>query len=270
VAARGTSQLRANPVFDQFPQFHTCSGIEPCGEESYNQSALSTICARERAEGEEPLTEPAGMQSANLASSEPWYRRVSFWRSLAGMALAVAFGCAAVALETASELSSRSAFFYHRLQFLRARIAHLQAQTADADRYVAALPAERAGHADVNQVLSAGDATVIPLELSRSRDRRGMAVISRKVGDAIVEIAGLPPESGEATYVMWWLPLGSQPIRAADLTPDPDGRVSLTVPISPRMANIGGVIVTLEPRKAVGGPNGPTILNGKLSSATPH
>ncbi len=190
------------------------------------------------------------MPGAVAPASPPWYQRVSFWRSLAGMALALALGCAAVALETASELSVRSTAFYHRLQFLRSRIAQLRTQAANAERYLAALRAERAARADVNQVLSADDAIVIPLKLDRTGDSSGMVVISRKAGNAIVEIAGLPPPAAGATYVLWWLPARGQPIKVGDVTPRRDGRLSLTVPISPGTPHIAGADITLEPRKA--------------------
>src|SRR5438309_8049151 len=92
--------------------------------------------------GEEAAAKPDGNRvtqvDVNPAASNPWYRRISFWRSIAGMALAIALGCAAVALDTASELSSRSTFFHHRLELLRGRISELRTEAADAERHLAA------------------------------------------------------------------------------------------------------------------------------------
>jgi hypothetical protein len=194
----------------------------------------------------------------------PWYHRVSLWRSVAGMAIAIALGCVAIALETATELSRRSAYFHQRLEFLDERIARLRSETADAERqFTAALRAAQLAHANVNRVLSAPDLVLLRLAPGADRNARGLVAISRQTGDAILEVSGLTGGAGHAT-VMWWLLAKRPPVRAAAFYPDADGRRSLTVQIPPRGAKIAGVVITLEPEKSPDKPNGKIMLRGLL------
>jgi len=96
---------------------------------------------------EQPSTKPPGQKQAGGAhqsgAANPWYRRVSFWRSVAGMAVAIALGCTAIALETASELSWLNASFHRRLGLLGSRIARLRSETANSERQLAEVRAEQ-------------------------------------------------------------------------------------------------------------------------------
>jgi Anti-sigma-K factor rskA len=190
-------------------------------------------------------------------AADPWYRRVLFWRAVAGMAVAMALGCAAVALETALDLSSRSASSRRRLELLGARISRLRSQAADAERQLAAMDAERTTRAGINHVLSATDVLVVRLTPGAGSHARGLLAISRQAGGAVLEIAGLP--AGE-TCVMWWTLTQGPPAKAAEFSPDAEGRLSLAVQL-PRGMRIAGAIVTLEP------PKGRIVLRGMLPMA---
>jgi hypothetical protein len=193
----------------------------------------------------------------------PWYRRVSFWRSVAGMAVAIALGCAAVALETASELSSHSTFFHRRLELLHSRISELRTEADDAERHLAAMRAEQATRTKLDSLLSADDVVVLRLRPGPGSSARGIVAASRQVGSAIIEVAGLPAGAHQ-TYVMWWLSSQGSPRKAGELSPNADGRLSLAVQMPPRSAKIAGVIVTLEAGKAVARPYGKRMLKGEL------
>jgi Anti-sigma-K factor rskA len=204
-------------------------------------------------------TPPAGARP----SPNRWYRRVSFWRSVAGMAVAIALGCAAVASEIASELSSRTTFFHHRLQLLRSRISELRSEANDAERHLAAMHAEPAAGADTTRVLSAADVVVLRLRPSPASKAAGMAAISRRVGGAIIEISGLPAIVGQ-TYVAWWLLARGAPSKAAIFTPRADGSLSRAIEMPPPGASVAGAIVTLESQNAARQPDGKIILKGEL------
>jgi Anti-sigma-K factor rskA len=217
--------------------------------------------------GEELPTKPAEKPTLTASyqpvTSNPWYRRVSLWRSVAGMAVAIALGCAAVAMEMASELSSRTAFFHHRLELLHLRVSQLRTEADDAERHLAAMRAEPAARADLNRVLSAADVVVLRLRPSAGGEARGMAAVSREAGSAIIEIAGLPDAVGQS-YVMWWILERGAPAKAGTLTPNADGRLSLTIPMPPKDAKVIGVIVTSERAKLIGQPDGKIMLKGEL------
>lgn len=216
---------------------------------------------------ERPSTKAAGQRQAETdrqpVASHPWYRRVSFWRSVAGMAIAIALGCAAIALEMASELSARSASFHRRLELLGSQMARLRTEAADAQRELAAMRAERLARAKINRVLSAPDVTVLRLTPSAGSDARGLAAISRQAGGAIVEVAGLWAAAGH-TSVMWWLMAQGPPAKAAEFDPGANGRLSLAIQMPPRGARIAGAIITLEPSKSPDKPDGRIVLKGML------
>jgi Anti-sigma-K factor rskA len=216
---------------------------------------------------ERPSTKAAGQSQMETdqqpAASDPWYRRVSFWRSVTGMAVAIALGCAAIALETTSELSSRSANFHRRLELLGSRMARLRTEAADAERELAAMRAERLARADVNRVLSAPDVMVLRLTPGAGSNARGLAMISRQAGGAIIEVAGLSAAAGH-TAAIWWLMAQGPPAKAAEFNPGADGRLSLAIQMPPRGARIAGAIITLEPGKSPDKHRSRIMLKGML------
>jgi hypothetical protein len=180
------------------------------------------------------------------------------------MAVAIALGCAAITLETLSELSARYSNFHHRLELIGSRISRLRSEAAEADRQLATMHAEQLARANVNRVLSAPDVTVLRLAPGAASSARGLVAISRQAGDAIIEVAGLRVAAGH-TSVMWWLPAQAPPAKAAELDPGADGRLSLAIQMPPRGARIAGAIVTLETEKSPDKPNGRIMLRGVLA-----
>jgi anti-sigma-K factor RskA len=197
------------------------------------------------------------------SKAHPWYHRVSFWRAIAGMAAAVALGSAVVALEIASELSSRSTLFQHRMELMRSRISSLRTRVADAEQQVAAMNADVLARREVNRVLSASDVMLLRLTPGADNSARGLIAISQKAGNAILEIEGLSTVLGK-TYVMWWLPAQGLAASGAVFNPGPDGRRSIAIRMPPRAAPITAAIVTLEPSNAPAQPRGKIILRGVL------
>jgi hypothetical protein len=216
---------------------------------------------------ERPSTKAAKQNEAEtaqqLAVSRPWYHRVLFWRSVAGMAIAIALGCAAIALEMASELSSRSANFHRRLELLSSRIVRLHTEAANAERQLAAMNDERLARIRVNRVLSAPDVMVLRLTPGAGSKTHGLVAISRQEGDAIIEISGLSATAGH-TSVLWWLLAHGPPAKGAELDPGADGWLSRAIQIPPRGTKIAGVIITLGSEKSPGKPGGRILLKSVL------
>src|ERR1700730_4896529 len=130
------------------------------------------------------------MQAADINSAEPvsesngtppraagWYRRVGFWRALAGMALALALACAIVALETSSELTHRSASYHRRLVQLVARIKQMRGEMATADRRIAGMRNEAAVRERLGHILAAPDTRLIRLGAPRASGPSGLVAI---------------------------------------------------------------------------------------------
>jgi hypothetical protein len=215
---------------------------------------------------EQPQVESAENRTAEpapQAKPRPWYRRASFWRAVIGMAIAIAFGWAAVASEIASNLSSHNRFLYHRIESLRAQISELRIEAVDAERRLATMRTELATGAEVNSVLSAPDLIVLPLRPPAGTDTRGLLAISKQAGTAIIELAGLPART-DKTCTIWWLLAEGAPLRAAELRPGPDGRLSSAIPMPTRAIRIAGAIITLEPGKPANQPKGRLVLRGVM------
>jgi hypothetical protein len=207
------------------------------------------------------------MHDEGPAPAPRWYWRVSFWRAVAGMAVAIALGCAALAMEALSELSSRNAGFHRRLEMLAARLSRLRAEATDAERQLVAIRAEQFARADVDRVLSAPDVTVLRLTPIAGSNAHGLVAVSKQAGDAIIAVGGLSAMAGH-TGVMWWLLARAPAAKAAEFDPDADGRRWRAIQMPPHGAKIAGAIVTLEPRKSLGKPSGRILLKGMLTK--PH
>jgi len=180
------------------------------------------------------------------------------------MAIAIALGCGAITLEIASELSSRSANFHHRLELLSSRIALLRAEAAEAERQLAATRAGRLTHTKANRVLSAPDMMVLRLTPGiAGNSAHGIIAISKQEGAAIIEISGLSAIDGKIN-VLWWLSARGPPIKGAEFDLGADGRLSRAIPMPPRGVKVAGVSITLEPLKPAGRPGGRVLLKGIL------
>src|SRR6266851_2932328 len=112
--------------------------------------------------------------SLSPVSAAPRYRRVSFWRAIAGMAFAAAIACAIVAVESSFELFRRADHYNHRLTYLASRVRQMRGEIASADRELASMRVEVAARDDLARVLAAPDAQLIklapPIELPAPTD----------------------------------------------------------------------------------------------------
>jgi anti-sigma-K factor RskA len=199
------------------------------------------------------------------AEATPRYRRAPFWRAVGGMALAIAFGWAAVASEIASELSSRNTSLYRLVESLRSRISELRIEVIDAERRDAATRAELATSVEIDSVLSAPDLIVLRLRPPSGTSAHGLLAISKQTETAIVELAGMSTETDKAC-TLWWLLAQGDEVRANLLHPDAKGRLSSAISMPPRGIRIVGAIITLEPGKHTNKPKGRLVLEGALAN----
>jgi len=216
------------------------------------------------------MMEAAGIDSVGAASARggapparaaKWYRRVAFWRALAGMALALAMACAVVALETSSELTYRSASYHRRLAQLVGRIKQMRGQMATADRQIAGLRSEAAARDRLGHILAAPDTRLIRLGAPRSGGPSGLVVISRSLTSAVCEVSNLPPAAVGNSYMLWWTVERRGPIKAAQFQTAADGSATVIAQLR------GGddpaaAIVTVQPDATADKPGGAVKLKG--------
>jgi Anti-sigma-K factor rskA len=199
------------------------------------------------------------------AVRQAWYLRLALWRAIAGMAFAIALACVIVALEHASQLSSSSTHYHHRLRVLSARVAQIQTELADARRQLSVMRAEQDSRETMNRILQSRDAAVVPLGADvANHNTSGLIAISKNAGKAMLEVAGLPASPGN-WYVMWWLPAGKPPVRAAQFRTDSDGRAAVRVQMPPVHQPILGSMITDERDGSPGQPSGQIVLKGALA-----
>jgi hypothetical protein len=218
------------------------------------------------------------MQAADINSAEPvtehndappraakWYRRVGFWRALAGMALALALACAIVALETSSEMMHRSASYHRRLVQLVARIRQMRGEMATADQRIAGMRNEAAVGDRLGRILAAPDARLIRLG-APGAGPSGLVAISRDLASAVCEVSNLPPARVGQSYMLWWMVEQRGPVKAAQFQTTADGHATVIAQL-PGRENPSAAIVTVQPDDGTGKPAGAVKLKGAMAAA---
>ena len=201
------------------------------------------------------------------AVGQAWYRRLALWRAIAGMAFAIALACAVVALENASQFLSSSTHYHHRLQFLSSRIERMQTDLANAQQQLSAMRAERDLRESMNRILQSPDAVVLHLGGDAgSHNSSGLVAFSKNAGKAVLEVAGLPASPGN-WYVMWWLPAGKPPVKAAQFRTDSDGRAAVRVQMPPAHQPIAGSMITDEHDGSPNQPSSQIVLKSALAGS---
>jgi hypothetical protein len=202
----------------------------------------------------EPAQTPGG------TPAPPTQRRLAFWRAVAGMGLAFALACAIVALEFGSELSHRSQHYRNRISSLSSRLKAMRGEVANADRELAEMRTAVVTRDELNRILAAPDARLIrliPAEHEHftgtpSSAPHGLIVMSRKLGRAVFEVAGLTPLAAGQRYTLWWMVEKHRAVKAAQFMTAGDGRATVAAAMPPEKTAIEECIVTAGP--AVGVP----------------
>ncbi|MGH7931590.1 MAG: anti-sigma factor domain-containing protein [Candidatus Binataceae bacterium] len=199
----------------------------------------------------------------------PWYQRASFWRAIAGMAVAAALGGVIAATETASDLFHRTTHYHHRIVQLDARVKKMRGEIAAARSDLARMRGEAAAREALSRVLAAPDARMIKLASPQAGgNTSGFVAISGKLASAAFEVSGLGPVPTDHGYVLWWLIARHAPIRAAQFHAAPDGHTAINVATPPPIgAKVIGSVVTLEPAGDVAKPGGTIVLRSGASGA---
>ncbi|MBF6560850.1 MAG: anti-sigma factor [Candidatus Binataceae bacterium] len=196
----------------------------------------------------------------------PWYRRVAFWRAVAGMAVAIALGCAAVAAEFSTELRTRTHRDHTRIRQLSANLIRMRDEVAATDRQLAVMRGAAAVHDRLGQLLAASDARLIRLAAPGHAMTAGGGVIalSGRLKGAAIELSGLPTPPADRVYQLWWTTDGRGALRAEPLYPDPTGQAATVLELPAPDETIAGAAVTLEAASAPSTPGGASASAGSV------
>jgi len=210
---------------------------------------------------------PAG--AAPPPAAPPWYLRVAFWRAVAGMAVAIALGCAAVAAEFSTELLTRTHRDHTRIRQLSSKLTRMRDEVAATDRQLAVMRGAAAVRDRLGQLLAASDARLIRLAGPGHTMPAGGGVIalSGRLKGAAIELSGLPTPPADRVYRLWWTMDGRGALRAEPLYPDPSGQAATVLELPAHDEAIAGAAVTLEAASAPSTPVGAPAPSG--ASARP-
>jgi hypothetical protein len=204
----------------------------------------------------------------NRAASDPsgaWYRRVALWRALTGMAIALALASAMVALEMSSELLQRSSYYHHRLLRLTGHIHEMRGQIDTADRQIADMRDDVAERQDLPLILAASDVRLFRLNPPAGGVGKGFVAMSRKVGNAVIEVTDLPQLNAEQNYTLWWISARHAPSRAVDFRIAADGHATAAAKLPSPEEQVTAALVTVETAGDRPTPGGSIKLRGVAS-----
>jgi Anti-sigma-K factor rskA, C-terminal len=201
---------------------------------------------------------PAG--GAAGAPAQPFWRRVAFWRALAGMGFTLALGALIVAAEFSSTLIHRTHSMTRRIARLNAETKRLKSRVSAADQKLAAMRAAAADDAALKRILVAPDLRLIKLTPSGpapgAAGASAVIAISDASKSAILQTSGLAPSPDGRVYRLWWLPRRGAPVAAGQFPAAAGGAATVSVAPPPKGA-VAAVIFAQEasaPSAPVGAP----------------
>jgi len=209
----------------------------------------------------------AGERMPAVASVPPWYRRVAFWRAVAGMAFAVAIACAMVAAEFSSTLLARTRHYHNRLHQLSSNLTAMRGEIASADREIADMRNAAEVRDGLTRIIAAADARLIRLAAPvRASAPIGVIAFSPGLRRAAVEITGLPVISGGRVYTLWWTCGKRRTFKAARIVLlGATDKAALLMTLPPIGETIEGAMVTTDSQPSIAKPSGEIVLRGAVA-----
>jgi Anti-sigma-K factor rskA, C-terminal len=199
------------------------------------------------------------------ASVPPWYRRVAFWRAVAGMALAVAIACAAVTAEYSSTLFARTHYYRTRLHRLSSSITKMRGKITIADRELARMRNAAEVNDGWRRIIAESDYRLIRLAGRRPANApAGLIALSPGLRRAAIEIHGLPVLPRGNAYVLWWTRGKQAPLKAARLKLGDADKGALVIALPAHVEKIEGAILTVDSAASTAKPAGVPVLKGTI------
>jgi hypothetical protein len=191
---------------------------------------------------------PATAKPVPAVSNVPsWYRRVTFWRSIAGMAFALALACAAVTAEYSTALIERTRHYHFRLHQLSSNITAMRGEIAVDDRKIARMRNAAQVEDGLRRIITEPDSRLIKLEApGRAKSPSGVIAFSPGLRRAAIEIGGLPLMPNGGAYTLWWLYGKHQALRATGFTLAGVDRAAFIIALPVNDKTIEGACVTTD------------------------
>ena len=226
------------------------------------------------------LPQASGATAATGAPRNPnrWWRRIAFWRAIAGMGLAVAIATSIVLVELSNTLAARTNRYLHKVATMNQTVAQLKRRIMSIEHRDAVAEQRESTNDILKRIIAAPDARMIKLSgtgpetnavaTSASPSPSGALLASDRIGSAILQVAGFTAPPTDKLYRVWWQQKHSANLLAAEFTPDSDGKATVRIPIPSKDATT--ITVTLESSPETQHATGPVILKGRITSTSSH
>jgi hypothetical protein len=225
------------------------------------------MASRDARRSEQATSAEPADGTAGARSPREWYRRVAFWRAMAGMAFASALACAMVAAEFSSALVAHTQHYRDRLRQLSSNISAMRGRVATDDREVAGMRITVAMDDKLGRILAEPDARLIRLTApGRLSQSTGVIAFSPGLRLAAIELAGLPQPATGGAYNLWWTRGKHGPIMAAHVRPGTAGEAVLMIAL-PANEVVEGAVITADSSAATDKPDGAVVLDGMVARA---
>jgi hypothetical protein len=239
--------------------------MSPCKGGS-SSAKRSVMASRDAGRFGQATSTASDEETSATIKLPPWYRRVAFWRAVAGMALTIALGCLIITSEFSTELLERTRHLHHRLSQLSSTVATMRGEIASADREIAGMRDAVEIDDDLRRILAEPDARLIRLS-SPDRDLHAVGVIafSHALRNAAIELAGLPAPTTGRVFNLWWMRGTHDLVMGGSVHLGAAGKAAFTIILPADDQVIAGAIVTADARAAAMQPSGAIILKGTVS-----
>lgn len=184
------------------------------------------------------------------------------------MAVAVAIGCAVVAMEMAGEFDQRASHFRRRADQLQARLGRIEERLTVADREVTEMRRQAAVRELFNRILAAPDGQLVRLEPPDHRvTARGALAFSPRLAQGVLEVTGLPHNGAAQRFAMRWIRRQGAPLLAAEFAARDPGQPDVVVELASPPPAVAGVVVEAAGPAASGKSASSPLLRGELRKA---
>jgi anti-sigma-K factor RskA len=204
-----------------------------------------------------------------------WWRRLGFWRALAGMALALAVGALIVSAEFSATLAHRTSYLNRRIASLNSAVHHLRQRVSSEERKSQAAEEKTKADELLKRILAAHDLQTIKLMAAgpplapNHPNAPGPAAAtlasSESEGASILQVGGLDAAPQNHRYSVWWVGKHGHWEFASGFQVEPDGKA--TVPLKAAPKSMASVLVTVEQDTGdpPAAPMGPAVLRSIAS-----
>jgi hypothetical protein len=205
------------------------------------------------------------------AQIAPWWRRVVFWRAVAGMGLALSLAALIVLAEFSRALSYRTTNYLRHLHAMSQTVQQLKHRIVSVERRNAAVAERASADEALKRIVAAPDLRTIKLSGPDTAKEAstlvgvpsGTLAISVAQHAAILEVARIAPAGKNTVYRVWWQEKLKPEQLAAEFIPDTDGKATVPMPLPPQEATV--IAVTREIGTDAPRPSGPVILKGRVA-----